>query len=422
MPTIRRRRNDSTRDASQPAMSDQVDRQVPARRTREDELDISWKEYIIPTLVLFCLPVGCVLAIAHYKPIVPEEIQRLDAPRLWPLEQFKGEYRDRMLWGTYRPGCYLGLRMRFPKSPLVGLMWFDPDDPEALSHIRHLAQERDGLDKYGWERHDGQQYGRQELYDGDYHISTSFVKRFFPEHRGGDWAVRLRARQRPKPEPTDGGGEEDTSEREPKQLRRICFILYIADEGARTGNWLSANSPIQVMGGRGEKGPLRLLASGSSFPIDSWQLHLSLPPQGNPGRKRKMRYMGTVVRHFHNLTELMAQRLAPTHNTPGKGRRLSALRLSDFVEKMPNLAAFQFTLDLPYSDSPDDDAAAQLDFIFTHMVPSDSEVKKDVTRTRVRNTINSWYKQYLGANLTCCQNWIPQSPIKIALKPFLGTH
>jgi hypothetical protein len=42
--------------------------------------------------------------------VVPEEIQRLDAPRLWPLEQFKGSYRDHMLWGTYRPGCYLGER------------------------------------------------------------------------------------------------------------------------------------------------------------------------------------------------------------------------------------------------------------------------------------------------------------------------
>ena len=34
--------------------------------------------------------------------------------------------------------------MRRPTSLLAGLMWFDPDRPDALDHIRHNAQERDG--------------------------------------------------------------------------------------------------------------------------------------------------------------------------------------------------------------------------------------------------------------------------------------
>ena len=34
--------------------------------------------------------------------------------------------------------------MRVPQSLLVGLMWFDPDRPDALARLRHLAQERDG--------------------------------------------------------------------------------------------------------------------------------------------------------------------------------------------------------------------------------------------------------------------------------------
>lgn len=37
-----------------------------------------------------------------------------------------------------------GLRMRFPKSLLVGLMWLDAQNPDALTRIRHWAQERDG--------------------------------------------------------------------------------------------------------------------------------------------------------------------------------------------------------------------------------------------------------------------------------------
>lgn len=34
--------------------------------------------------------------------------------------------------------------MRVPQSLLVGLMWFDPDRPDPLARLRHLAQERDG--------------------------------------------------------------------------------------------------------------------------------------------------------------------------------------------------------------------------------------------------------------------------------------
>ena len=37
-----------------------------------------------------------------------------------------------------------GMRMRVPQSLLVGLMWFDPDRPDPLARLRHLAQERDG--------------------------------------------------------------------------------------------------------------------------------------------------------------------------------------------------------------------------------------------------------------------------------------
>ena len=38
------------------------------------------------------------------------------------------------------------MRMRAPHSLLAGLMWFDPQRPDALNNIRHNAQERDGED------------------------------------------------------------------------------------------------------------------------------------------------------------------------------------------------------------------------------------------------------------------------------------
>ena len=39
-----------------------------------------------------------------------------------------------------------------------------------------------GLEKYGWEAHDSQQYGRQELFDGNMHLTTSVRKRFCQVH------------------------------------------------------------------------------------------------------------------------------------------------------------------------------------------------------------------------------------------------
>lgn len=41
-----------------------------------------------------------------------------------------------------------------------------------------------GLQGFGWERHDGHTFGRQELYDGNIHLTTSFAKRFCTDCRG----------------------------------------------------------------------------------------------------------------------------------------------------------------------------------------------------------------------------------------------
>ena len=48
---------------------------------------------------------------------------------------------------------------------------------ELLSHPpgRHEAQQGDGLAKYGWLQHDGHSYGVQQLWDGQYNITTAWV-------------------------------------------------------------------------------------------------------------------------------------------------------------------------------------------------------------------------------------------------------
>jgi mannosyl-oligosaccharide glucosidase len=57
-------------------------------------------------------------------------------------------------------------------------MWFDPSDAATVHNqaIRHEAQQGDKLTSYGWVRHDGRSYGRQEIADGDFQLSIQMVR------------------------------------------------------------------------------------------------------------------------------------------------------------------------------------------------------------------------------------------------------
>jgi mannosyl-oligosaccharide glucosidase len=61
--------------------------------------------------------------------------------------------------------------------------------------LRHVCQDSDELSKYGWEDHNGRDYGRQELTDHGLQLTTSFLKdKGEGSGYGGDWAVRLDAK------------------------------------------------------------------------------------------------------------------------------------------------------------------------------------------------------------------------------------
>mmetsp|Transcript_26681 Transcript_26681/g.74931 ORF Transcript_26681/g.74931 Transcript_26681/m.74931 type:complete len:220 (-) Transcript_26681:1839-2498(-) len=102
-------------------------------------------------------------------------VEPFKAASVKELPWLKGEYENRMLWGSYRPGLYFGMRTRQPQGLLTGLMWWDPKRPDFFHNIRHEALERDGMKKFGWLEHDGETYGRQEIWDTDFNISTTMV-------------------------------------------------------------------------------------------------------------------------------------------------------------------------------------------------------------------------------------------------------
>ncbi|NWW44718.1 MOGS glucosidase, partial [Pedionomus torquatus] len=83
--------------------------------------------------------------------------------------------------------------------------------------LRHTCEQGDGLSRYGWLMHDGENFGVQEIHDGDLFLKTEFVKRPGGEH-GGDWSWRITARM-------EGTGS-------PAPLLSLFF--YVATDGQGT--------------------------------------------------------------------------------------------------------------------------------------------------------------------------------------------
>ncbi|XP_067934654.1 mannosyl-oligosaccharide glucosidase-like [Watersipora subatra] len=116
-------------------------------------------------------------------------------------------------WGTYRPGVYFGTKTRSANSPATGLMWLEQNLPQEPK-IRHLCEQGDGLSKYGWLKHNGNDFGIQELYDGGMKITTEYIKRVGGVN-GGDWSARITAVN--VGQPTD---------------KQVSLLYYFATDGS----------------------------------------------------------------------------------------------------------------------------------------------------------------------------------------------
>ena len=56
--------------------------------------------------------------------------------------------------------------------------------------FRHWCEQGDNLDRYTWVAHDGKSFGVQEIEDGIFKLTASFVKRIGGTN-GGDWTARI---------------------------------------------------------------------------------------------------------------------------------------------------------------------------------------------------------------------------------------
>ncbi|CAG8462998.1 7789_t:CDS:10 [Acaulospora morrowiae] len=153
-----------------------------------------------------------------------------------------------LLWGTYRPNLYFGIRPRLPESLMTGLLWFGADDYKGFWQMRHACDQSDELDEYSYKKHDGRSFAMQTITDikNNLVLKTEFLKAPGGEN-GGDWAVRIT-------------GEPIVDE----VSSAISFLYYFGLEGEGSLDLLNdpdksgLKGPVELSGETPELGKFRI--------------------------------------------------------------------------------------------------------------------------------------------------------------------
>ncbi|KAG8906849.1 Processing alpha glucosidase I [Tulasnella sp. 408] len=102
---------------------------------------------------------------------------------------------ESLIWGTYRPNLYFGMRPRVPKSLMTGIMWFGTNEYGDFQAFRHSCEQGDELAGYTWTEHDPREGGVQVLKDPKLNLElTTEVLKFPGGEHGGSWATRIKGR------------------------------------------------------------------------------------------------------------------------------------------------------------------------------------------------------------------------------------
>ncbi|XP_014217057.1 mannosyl-oligosaccharide glucosidase GCS1-like [Copidosoma floridanum] len=210
-------------------------------------------------------------------------------------------------WGTYRPGVYFGTKTRVPYSLVTGLMWYEAGKNEPI-RVRHWCDQNDRLDRYGWLKHDGKNFGLQEIVDRGVMLRTSFVKNIHGRH-GGDWTAHINVT----------GSHE----------RRVSLLYYAAIENKTNGYLTSVmDSETKLEGIDGQTDELGF------FRINFNTLK---------GKNVQHSYLSTSAPSLSQLTQTVAHslRFAKDGTTlPGEVRYPTS-------SQSPNFIVTQVTADLP---------------------------------------------------------------------------
>jgi len=212
-------------------------------------------------------------------------------------------------WGSYRPGVYFGMKTRSAKDVVTGLMWFLPRSvTQGSLGLRHWCEQGDNLKKWGWEKHDGRNFGIQRIQDRGVSLTTSFVKVAGGSH-GGDWSARIEAE-----------GPRGTE---------ISLLYYAAlEEGA------DASLEPRI----GEGGELSSI-EGVSATMGAWRLWWA-PGEGVTSRF----HISTVTPGLESITDTVMRSFRLFD-----GRTIGLEAGLEKKSKPPNLVVMQVTGTLPFT-------------------------------------------------------------------------
>ncbi|CAL4078158.1 unnamed protein product, partial [Meganyctiphanes norvegica] len=225
-------------------------------------------------------------------------------------------------WGTYRPGVYFGTRTRHPTSLVTGLMWFVPGHfQNNMLALRHWADQGDDISKYGWQLHDGRNFGRQRITDKHIILQTDFVKRPGGKH-GGDWTSRIKV----LPRKNEGGGGV------------ASLLYYVALDPDDVSGYLS----LQGLG-QGEAPSL----SGTSDSVGEFTMHVL----NTSGIILHQHAMHTKHMGLHQLKETVYKGLRVFQGTSESDKYIG---LADEVyekedkDRIPTFIVYQITGQVPF--------------------------------------------------------------------------
>ncbi|CAH1390080.1 unnamed protein product [Nezara viridula] len=260
-------------------------------------------------------------------------------------------------WGSYRPGNYFGFKTREPYSPVMGLMWYFPRRLGAGGEgFRHWCEQGDGLSKYGWQLHDGKNFGVQELNDDPFILTTEFVKRQGGNH-GGDWSARITV----KPKEGFGRGE------------LVNLVFYTGIESGTRGR-ISPTRNTEIPGVVGETQEL------GQFVVRY---------ANTSGQLKGISYLSVEGKGLHLLKETIMSTLRVQKNRlvlPGDLTRLKE-------GTVPNLVATQFEATVPFQ--------FEVSFESGSFVDRPNSLTEDVFTRELNERIQAFHEKFENTfNLT----------------------
>ncbi|GAA5872836.1 hypothetical protein JCM8547_005716 [Rhodosporidiobolus lusitaniae] len=173
-----------------------------------------------------------------------------------PSAPVDGEYsaalsaaNSSLLWGTWRPGLYAGMKARLPQSLQTGMMWWGALDWQSFSQPRHECDQRDGL-TYHFTEHDGRSVAKEVIKDPKNNVELTVSMLKTPAENGGSWAMRIEGKPLEEEKPS-----------------RISFVNYFGNDGP-----LSYLEMLNEPSEEGVEGPVNV--KGSTPGLGSYTIRI----------------------------------------------------------------------------------------------------------------------------------------------------